>query len=150
VRHLLSLIGLSFLLASPSFADPPDRGFVGAIVYDNGAEPQRFACDTLDLVRILYEAGKDNLFRMRPKYDELARTAGIYGEPQCSLDHYGEVKVLEPPVILGPIENPVGDAKLFFWAVHVDNSPKGGRANYWLLYLDTKDQHRWLQAGLGI
>jgi hypothetical protein len=29
-------------------------------------------------------------------------------------------------VLLGPIKNPIGGAKLFFWAIQVDNSPKAG------------------------
>jgi len=53
MRHLLRLFGLSVLLASPAFADPPDKGFVGTIAYENGTEPNRFACDRLDLARIL-------------------------------------------------------------------------------------------------
>jgi hypothetical protein len=150
MRHLLSLLGLSALLASPALADPPDKGFVGTIAYENGTEPTRFACDRLDLVQTLYKTGQANLFTMRPKFDELAQTVGVYGEPQCSIGQYAQVKVLEPPMFLGPIENPVGDAKLFFWAIHVDNSPKGGAADYWVLYLDTRGEHTWLQAGIGI
>jgi hypothetical protein len=53
------------------------------------------------------------------------------------IGRYGQVKVLETPVFLGPIKNPIGNAGLFFWAIHVDNSPKGGNADYWVLYLDT-------------
>ena len=150
MRHLLSLIGLSVLLASPAFADPPEKGFVGTIAYQNGKEPERFACDRLDLVRTLYETGKANIFLMRSKFDELAQTAGIYGEPQCSIGQYAKVKVLEPPVYLGPIANPVGDAKLYFWALHVDNTPKGGAADYRVLYLDARGEHPLLQAGVGI
>jgi hypothetical protein len=73
---------------------------------------------------------------MRPKFDELARKIGVRGEPQCLIGRYGQVKILEPPVFLGPIKNPIGNAKLFFWAIHVDNTPKGGTAEYWILYLD--------------
>ena len=132
MRYLLSLLGLAMLLASPVFADPPGKGFVGTLAYENGSEPERFACDRFDLVRTLYETG--DLFQMRPKFDELVRTMGAYGEP-------AQVKVLEPPVFLGPIKNPIGNAKLFFWIVHVDNSPKGGTADYWVLFLDTPDEH---------
>jgi hypothetical protein len=147
MRTLLCLLGLSLLVASPAVADPPDRGFVGAIVYEDGREPLRFACDTLDLVKTIYDAGKDNLFLMHPKYEELAKTKGTYGDAQCTVNRYAEVKVVEPAVLLGPIVNPIGDAELFFWAVHVDNSPKGGKADYWVLYLDTKGEHPWLQVG---
>ena len=150
MRHLLRLFGLSVLLASPALADPPDKGFVGTIAYENGKEPDRFACDRLDLARILYETGKNNVLLMRAKFNELAHTVGVYGEPQCSIGRYAQVKVLEPPVFLGPIKNPIGDVKLFFWALHVDNSPKGGTANYWVLYLDTRGDHSWLQAGIAI
>ena len=139
MRHLLSLLGLCLLLASPAFADPPAKGFVGTLAYEDGSEPERFACDRFDLVLALYRTG--DLFRMRPKFDELARTSGVYGEPQCLIGRYGKVRVLEPPVFLGPIENPIGNAKLFFWAIHVDNSPKGGTADYWVLYLDTTGAH---------
>jgi len=135
MRYLLSALGISMLFASPANADPPSKGFVGALTYQNGFEPKRYACDRLDLVRALYET-KD-LFKIRAKFDELVRTMGSYGEPQCTLAWYGQVKVLEPPVFLGPIINPAGNAKLFYWAIHVDNSPKGGRAEYWVLYLDT-------------
>ena len=58
--------------------------------------------------------------------------------------------MVEKPVLLGPIKNPVGDAQLYFWAIHVDNTPKGGSADYWMLYLDTKGEHRWLQVGTAI
>lgn len=139
MRYLLRLLGLSMLLASPALSDPPGKGFVGALTYENGSEPQRFACDRLDLVRTLFETG--DLFQMRPKFDELVRTVGVYGEPQCLIGRYGMVKVLEQPLFLGPIKNPIGNAKLFFWAVHVDNSPKGGTADYWVLYLDTTGEH---------
>jgi hypothetical protein len=142
LRYLLSLIVLSALLASPAFADPPKKGFVGSLIYENGSEPERFACDRLDLVRTLYETR--DLFQIRPKFDELVRTVGVYGEPQCLIGRYGQVKVLEPPVFLGPIANPIGNAKLFFWAIHVDNSPKAGTADYWILYLDTTTE----QVGL--
>jgi hypothetical protein len=135
MRYLLTLLGLFMLLVLPAFADPPGGGFVGTLAYENGTEPERFACDRFDLVRILYETG--DLFQMRPKFDELARTMGVYGEPQCSIGRYGQVKVVEPPVFLGPIKNPIGNARLFFWAIHVDNSPKGDAAEYWVLYLDT-------------
>ena len=147
MRTLPCLLGLSFLIAPPAAADPPDPGFIGAIVYENGFEPPRFACDRLDLVKAIYDAGKDNLFVMRDKYDELAAIKGIYGDAQCTIGQYAEVKVIETPVFLGPVANPIGDAELFFWAVHVDNSPKGGTADYWVLYLDTRDEHRWLQVG---
>jgi hypothetical protein len=150
MRYLLSLLGLSIAFASPAVADPPEKGFVGTITYENGTEPTRFACDRLELVRALYDTGHDNLFLMRPKFDEMARTIGVYGEPQCSAGQYAQVKVLDQPVFLGPIKNPVGDAKLYFWALHVDNSPKGGAADYWVLYLDTRGERSWLQAGVGI
>jgi hypothetical protein len=135
LRYLISLIGASTLLASPAFADPPGVGFVGTLTYESGSEPERFACDRLDLVRTLYDTR--DLFQMRLKFDQLVRTRGIYGEPQCVIGRYGRVKVLQPPVLLGPITNPIGNAKLFFWAIHVDNSPKAGTADYWILYLDT-------------
>ena len=150
MRHLLGLIGLSVLLASPAFADPPEKGFVGTIAYENGKEPDRFACDRLDLVRKIYDIGKDNVFLMRAKFNELAQTLGVYSEPQCSIGKYSEVKVVDKPIFLGPIKNPVGDVKLYFWAVHVDNSPKGGSADYWMLYLDIKGEHPWLQVGVAI
>lgn len=135
MRHLLGLLASSLLLASPASADPPGKGFVGTLAYDDGSEPERYACDRVDLVRALYETG--DLFRMRPKFDELVRTIGVYGEPQCLIGRYGRVKVLEPPVFLGPIANPIGNVRLFFWAIHVDNTPQGGTAAYWILYLDT-------------
>ena len=151
MRHfLLRLLGLSVLVASPAFADPPEKGFVGTIAYENGKEPDRFACDRLDLVRSIYETGKDNVLLMRAKFNELAQKVGVYGEPQCSIGQYAQVKVLEPPTFLGPIKNPIGDVKLYFWALHVDNSPKGGSADYWVLYLDTRGEHQWLQAGISI
>ena len=53
-------------------------------------------------------------------------------------------------MFLGPVENPVGDAELFFWALHVDNSPKGGSTDYWILYLDTRTDRPWLQVGTEI
>jgi hypothetical protein len=140
MRYLPCVLGVSLLVAAPAYAEPPARGYVGAIVYRNGQEPLRFACDTLDLVKTIYAAGKDNLFLMRAKFDELAATEGIHREPQCLLGRYGRIRVGETPVLLGPIVNPVGNARLFFWAVHVDNSPKGGTADYWILYLDTMDE----------
>ena len=150
MRHLLSLLGLSVLLASPAFADPPEKGFVGPITYENGLEPARFACDRLDLLKTLYDTGQENVFKMRPKFDELAQTMGVYGEPQCSIGQYSSVKVLDKPVFLGPIKNPLGNVQLFYWAVHVDNSPKGGTANYWMLYLDSRGERPWLQVGVAI
>src|SRR5262249_11224431 len=71
VRYFVVLVGLSTLFAGPVFADPPGKGFVGTLTYDNGSEPERFACDRLDLVRTLYETR--DLFQMRPKFDELVR-----------------------------------------------------------------------------
>ena len=150
MRYLPRLLTLSLLLASPALADPPDKDYVGAITYENGKEPERFACDRLDLVKSIYEAGKDNIFRMRPKFDELAAAKGVRGDPQCTISQYSAIKVVEKPVLLGPIKNPVGDAQLYFWAIHVDNTPKGGSADYWMLYLDTKGEHRWLQVGTAI
>src|SRR5690348_160187 len=93
MRHLLGLIGLSVLLVSPALADPPEKGYVGTIAYENGKEPDRFACDRLDLVRKIYDIGKDNVFLMRTKFTELAQTMGVYNEPQCSIGRYSEVKV---------------------------------------------------------
>jgi hypothetical protein len=150
MRFAFCLFAASLLCVAPAQADPPDAGFVGAITYKNGVEPPRFACDSLDLVKILYSAGKSNIFGMHPKYRELAATRGIYNEPQCSVGIYREVKVLEPPVLLGPIVNPAGDVKLYFWAVHVDNSPRGGEADYWVLYLDTIGSRPWLQVGIEV
>jgi hypothetical protein len=154
MRHLLShtglLLALTLPLAAAADAAPPDEGYVGAIVYKNGTEPDRIACDTLDLVTTIYDAGKETIFAIHPKYKELAETKGSYGDPQCTVGTYREVRVLEPPVLLGPVENPVGDAKLYFWAVHVDNTPKGGHADYWILYLDTKTDRPWLQVGESI
>jgi hypothetical protein len=135
MRHLFKLPLVVALLGSPAFADPPAKGFVGALAYATGVEPERFACDRLDLVRTIYETG--DLYKMRPKFDQLVQTLGVYGEPQCLIARLGQVKVLDAPIFLGPIGNPVGDAQLAFWAVHVDNSPKGGTADYWVLYLDT-------------
>ena len=60
------------------------------------------------------------------------------------------MRVVDEPVFLGPVENPVGEAELFFWAIHVDNSPRGGKADYWILYLDTKKARPWLQVGTAI
>ena len=75
---------------------------------------------------------------MHPKFKELSATKGAWATPQCTVGAYREVRVVDQPVLLGPVENPVGEAELFFWAIHVDNSPKGGSADYWILYLDTK------------
>ena len=73
MRHLLlRLLGLSVLVASPAFADPPEKGFVGTIAYENGKEPDRFACDRLDLVRDIYDTGKDNVLLMRARGDPIA------------------------------------------------------------------------------
>jgi hypothetical protein len=94
MRTLRCLLGLSLLAASPAAADPPDRGFIGAIVYEDGREPPRFACDTLDLVKRIYAVGKDNLFLMHPKYEELATEKGVYGDAQCTVSRYAEVKVI--------------------------------------------------------
>ena len=104
----------------------------------DGREPDRFACDTLDLVKAIYYVGKDKVFAMHPKFRELAATKGAFDDAQCTVGTYDEVRVVDQPVLLGPIDNPVGDAELFFWAIHVDNTPRGGRADYWILYLDTK------------
>jgi hypothetical protein len=143
-------LALTLPFVSPSEAAPPDEGYVGAIVYRNGTEPDRIACDTLDLVKTIYDAGKETVFAIHPKYRELAETKGAYGDPQCTVGTYREVRVLEQPVLLGPVSNPVGDAKLYFWAIHVDNTPKGGKADYWILYLDTKTARPWLQVGESI
>ncbi|HET7714414.1 MAG TPA: hypothetical protein VFK86_02195 [Bauldia sp.] len=153
MRNHLSRLGLSLVaLTLPLAAEaaPPDEGYVGAIVYRDGREPERIACDTLDLVRIIYEAGKESVFRMHPKFKELAADQGTNGNPQCTVGTYADVRVLEQPLLLGPVDNPVGDAELFLWAIHVDNSPKGGSADYWILYLDTKTERPWLQVGRSI
>ena len=155
MRNLLSrmglcLIGLSLPFAATAIAAPPDEGYVGAIVYRDGREPDRFACDTLDLVKTIYDAGKKSVFAMHPKFQELSATKGALGDPQCTVGAYSDVRVVEQPVLLGPVENPIGNAELFFWAIHVDNSPKGGSADYWILYLDTKKARPWLQVGTAI
>ena len=80
MRNLLSRLGLSLValtlpLAS-SIAAPPDEGYVGTIVYRDGREPDRIACDTLDLVKTIYDAGKDSIFAMHPKFKELSATKG--------------------------------------------------------------------------
>ena len=150
MRYLPVLVGLSLLAALPAQANPPDRGYVGAIVYDNGQEPLRFACDSLELVKVIYDAGKDDAFRLYPKYRELAATAGTDGAPHCTVAKYRSIRVLEPPVLLGPTRNPIGEVELFFWAVHVDNKPKGSEADYWILYLDAKADRAWLHAGTEI
>lgn len=145
-----SLLALTLPFASNASAAPPDQGYVGAIVYGDGTEPDRIACDTLDLVKTIYAEGTKSIFAIHPKYKELAQAKGVNGDPQCTVGAYRQVRVLEDPVFLGPVENPVGDAELFFWALHVDNSPKGGRTDYWILYLDTKTDRPWLQVGTEI
>ena len=154
MRHLPSLAGLSLLATLPfapiSHAAPPDQGFVGAIVYRDGREAERLACDSFDLIKDINEAGKSNVFGMHPRYEELAETHGIRGKPQCTSGTYGMVRVTEPAKMLGPVHNPIGDAELFIWAIHVDDSPKGKDDDYWLLYLDTKTPRPWLQVGEAI
>ena len=120
------------LLVSPAFADPPEKGFVGTLAYENGLPPSALPAIGSTSCAHFIETG--DLFQMRSEFDgdSCARWES-YGEPQCLIGRYGQVKVLEPPVFLGPIKNPIGNAKLFFWAVHVDNSPKGGTADYWVL-----------------
>lgn len=146
----LPLVALTLPLASAVNAAPPDEGYVGAIVYRDGREPDRFACDSLDLVKAIYDAGKESVFHMHPKFEELAKINGDNGDPQCTVGTYRHVRVVQRPVLLGPVENPIGEAELFFWAIHVDNSPRGGSADYWILYLDTKTERPWLQAGEAI
>jgi hypothetical protein len=150
MKRVLATAALLVLGCLPAAAAPPDAGFVGAIVYRDGSEPDRIACDTLDLVKTIYAAGKETIFAIHPKYKELAQSKGINGDPQCTVGAYREVRVLEKPVFLGPVENPVGDAELFFWAIHVDNSPKGSSTDYWILYLDTEKERPHLQNGVRI
>lgn len=154
MRNLLSHVGLLLALtvpiASTVSAAPPDQGYIGSIVYRDGHEPDRIACDTLDLVKTIYAAGTKSIFAIHPKYKELAQSEGVNGDPQCTVGTYREVRVLEEPVFLGPVENPVGNVELFFWAIHVDNSPKGASTDYWILYLDTKTDRPWLQVGTEI
>jgi hypothetical protein len=154
MRHLPSLLGSTLLAALPLStvvcAAPPDQGFVGAIVYRDGHEADRLACDSLDLIRSIYDAGKTNMFLMHPKFEDLAEVEGVRGKPQCTTGTYGAVRVAEPAVMLGPLDNPMGDAELFVWAIHVDESPKGNEEDYWLLYVDTKTPRPWLQIGTAI
>lgn len=144
------LLATSFMGGDRARANPPDNGYVGAIVYENGKEAERLACDTLPLVKEIYDAAKENVFLARSKFDELAQITGIYNEAQCMIGPFGAVKVLGSE-LLGPIVNPMGSKyKFYMWAIHVDNSPKGGTSDYWMLYLDTKDDHAWLRVGQGI
>ena len=98
MRNLLSrmglcLVGLTLPFASTAIGAPPDEGYVGAIVYQNGTEPDRIACDTLDLVKTIYAAGKKTIFAIHPKYKELAQSKGANGDPQCTVGAYREVRV---------------------------------------------------------
>ncbi len=141
IVQILSAMAAVLLFAemSPALADPPTKGFVGDLVDRHGKQLNYFACDTLRLLRILYQPGKSDLGKMGAKFKKLARTKGAYAEPQCAYVPYNQIKVLEPPIFLGPIKNPGKDqGELFAWAVHVDNSPKGGDANYWVMYTDEK------------
>ena len=146
---LLALIAVIATLAatSPSYADPPNDGFVGVILSRGGTEPDRPACDKLDHVRVLYGVGKDNAYLVPPKVDELARDAGIDGKPPCTISSQGKVKVLES-VYLGPIKNFAGSLELFIWAVHVEKIDTGGAT--WMMYLDLKGEYHWLKAGVEI
>lgn len=153
MRYLPSLLGLSLLALTAltsAHAAPPDQGFVGTIAYRDGREADRLACASLVLVRTIYDAGKANVFLMHPKFEELAERKDDRGRPQCTTGTYGMVRVVEAPVLLGPVDNPAGDAEIFIWAIHVDDSPKGGGRDYWLLYVDTKTPRPWLQVGEAI
>jgi len=153
MRHLPSLLGLTLLAATACtsvHAAPPDQGFVGAIAYRDGREADRLACASLDLIRSIYDAGKTNVFLMHPKFEELAETKDDRGRPQCTAGTYGSILVVDVPVLLGPVHNPAGDAEIFIWAIHVDDSPKGVERDYWLLYVDTKTPRPWLQVGEAI
>ena len=150
-KLLITGVALAALaMSTPALANPPENGYTGPIVYENGKEPIRFACDTLALIKTIYEVGKDKPSLMRPKFIELNLVSGVHGDPQCVVGTYGAVKVVEESVFLGPLENPFGDIKLFCWAVHVSDKPKKGPADYWILYLDTKDEHPWLQVGTSL
>ena len=121
---------------------------LGVILDRQGKERNRFACDNIKLLRILYQTGKVDLKKMGSKFKDLARIKGMYAEPQCSYDQYGLVKVIEPPIFLGSFKNSnIGRAPLFMWAIHVDNSPKDGNAKYWILYVDEKGSNPWFLEG---
>lgn len=116
---------------------PPHRlrAWIGVLApRPDGSAPPRIGCDTLDQVKQIYEAGKDNIFLIKPKVDELAKTLDALGEPVCVIVHLARPGRVIESVKLGPIINPIGDAKLAYWAVHM--RAISGPGEVWVMLLD--------------
>ena len=143
MKKLLIIRGaaIAFLLAPHLVsAEVPGMG----VQPDAFANRERVSCDEFDQLKALYNAGKNNFFFIRSTMEVMVKEAGPnqYGDPVCTVRTYPNVKVLGA-VYLGPIDNFIGDAKLGFYAVHVDTSPYGQTAtDFWILWLDE-------QTGLG-
>lgn len=139
LRILAAVAAIVLMLATPANAEPPPVGFRGPLAYPDGRIPARIACDTLQQVTAVYEAGKVNLFFMRPMADKIAReNRNEHGEPACMVGQWGPALVTDRKE-LGPIVNPVGDAEMVMWAVQVE-SAKGYR--FWILVIDVKTDHK--------
>lgn len=135
MTRIIAAVAACLLFIAPAFADPPPVGFRGPMAYPDGRVPARIACDTLEQVTAVYEAGKENLFLMRPMADKIGReNRGPSGEPACVVARWGAMLITERE-LLGPVENPVGDVKMVMWAVQVEGA---NAYRFWILVIDAK------------
>lgn len=128
---LAAMVCITAFLPGVSFASLPSNGFTA----DYFTVRERIACDTLEQLKVLYEVGKDNVFLIRPKMDDMARERNAIGEPVCVVAKYPNVVVVETQY-LGPIVNLVGDFPLGLYASHVI-APHG--YHFWVLIVEAQD-----------
>jgi len=130
-----------FVAISPSNAggrfEPPVSGYQGILwsAERSRGEMAAYGCASLDLVKILYEAGKDDPRLVASKYNEL-RAQAPQNYPPCILGIYGKVEVTDPAVELGPMANPAGNVKIFVWALPIEVSAV--KLKLWIFYVGAK------------
>lgn len=135
MRKLLLAMFMACGLSLPALAELPALGVQPTFFGDQ----KRIACDTLDQLKQIYSAGKDNASLIRSKVIELAQETNERGEAACVVASYANVSVLGVKY-LGPINNPVNDAELGVYAVHVDLSPYApDPIDFWIFYPDLQN-----------
>lgn len=136
LRAVAAAAAISFLVivlgTAIATADPPPVGFHGKLLRPDGVNPELIGCDSLDQVRDLYQAGKNNAFLIHPRYLELAKQLNNLGEPVCLVQRWRPGTVVGRE-LLGPLANSFGSAKLVVWAVEIAG-PGGWQA--WLFVVD--------------
>lgn len=134
-------LALMAVLPSVSLASLPTLGVQPTFF----GERDRIACDSFEQVKALYDAGKDNPFIVHKKMEELNASSGESpngGGPVCVVGKYPNATVKEVSE-LGPLTNPVGDAKLSVYAVKVDTSaiPQMKMMTFYIFFIDATDAY---------